>query len=125
MKKLFVLVALTLLASQVAWAAKPKGIEAKYAFQRVGKTVTVCGDIASAKYLQGSGREPTFLNFADTYRKHPFTVVIWGDTRAQFDYPPETLNGRSICVRGLIETYRSKPQIVVTSPAQITVVDGE
>jgi DNA/RNA endonuclease YhcR with UshA esterase domain len=123
MKKFLVLISLVLLTTQAAWAAKPKGIEAKYAFQRIGKTVTVCGDIASAKYLQGSGREPTFLNFADTYRKHPFTVVIWGDTREQFDYPPESLNGKSICVRGLIETYKSKPQVVVTSPAQITVVE--
>ena len=125
MKKLLVFVTLMLLSMQVAWAAKPKGIEAKYAFQRVGKTATVCGHIKSSKFLQGSGREPTFLNFADTYPKHPFTVVIWGDTREQFDYAPETLKGQSICVRGLIETYKSKPQIVVTSPAQITVVEGE
>ena len=56
MNKVFVFVTLVLLSAQVAWAAKPKGIEAKHAFQRIGKTVTVCGDIASAKYLQGSGR---------------------------------------------------------------------
>jgi DNA/RNA endonuclease YhcR with UshA esterase domain len=121
MKRLIVLAALSLLVSQAAWAGKPKGIKAKYAFQRIGKTATVCGDIASARYLQGSGRKPTFLNFADTYPKHPFTVVIWGDTREQFDYAPESLEGQSICVRGVIETYRTKPQIVVTSPAQITV----
>ena len=119
MRKVLIIVTLVLLTSQLAWAGKPKGIEAKYAFQRVGKTVTVCGVIESARYLQGSGREPTFLNFADTYPKHPFTVVIWGDTRAQFDYAPESLKGQSICVRGLIETYKSKPQIVVTSPKQI------
>lgn len=119
MRKALVVITLVLLASQLAWAGEPKGIDAKYAFQRIGKTVTVCGVIASARYLQGSGREPTFLNFADTYPKQPFTVVIWGETRAQFDYAPETLEGKSICVRGLIETYRSKPQIVVNSPKQI------
>lgn len=121
MRKVLLVFTMALLASQFSWAAKPKGIEAKYAFQRIGKKVTVCGLIESARYLQGSGREPTFLNFSDTYPKHPFTVVIWGDTRAQFDYAPETLEGQSICVRGLIETYRSKPQIVVTSPKQIMV----
>ena len=119
MKRTVVIVTLVLLATQLAWAGKPKGIEAKYAFQRIGKTVTICGVVESARYLQGSGREPTFLNFADTYPKHPFTVVIWGDSRAQFNYPPETLEGKSICVRGLIETYRTKPQIVVDSPKQI------
>lgn len=119
MKRSLATVTLILLASQLAWAGKPKGIEAKYAFQRIGKTVTVCGIIESARYLKGSGREPTFLNFAGTYPKHPFTVVIWGKIRPQFDYAPETLEGQSICVRGLIETYRSKPQIVVDSPKQI------
>jgi len=119
MKKILIVVTLVLLTSQLAWAGKARGIEAKYAFQRIGKTVTVCGLVENARYLQGSGREPTFLNFADTYPKHPFTVVIWGNTRAQFDYAPETLKGQSICVRGLIQTYRSKPQIVVDSPKQI------
>ena len=121
MKRSLTIVTLILLATQLAWAGKPRGIEAKYAFQRIGKTVTVCGIIESARYLKGSGREPTFLNFTDTYPKHPFTVVVWGKTRPQFDYAPETLEGQSVCVRGLIETYRSKPQIVVTSPKQITI----
>lgn len=124
MRRVLIIVTLVLLSSQLAWAGKPKGIEAKYAFQRVGKTVTVCGVVESSRYLQGSGREPTFLNFADTYPKYPFTVVIWGDTRAQFDYAPESLKGQSICVRGLIETYKSKPQIVVTSPKQIMLGDS-
>lgn len=123
MRKTLTIVTLVLLSSQFAWAGKPKGIEAKYAFQRIGKTATVCGTIASARFLQGSNRQPTFLNFADTYPKHPFTVVIWGNTREQFDYAPESLQGKSICVRGLIETYRSKPQIIVNSPKQI--IPGE
>lgn len=119
MKKNLVFVTLTLLTCQLAWAAKPVGIDAKDAFRRIGKQATVCGQVATAKYLKGSGREPTFLNLADTYPKHPFTVVIWGDDRDQFDYEPESLKGESICVRGLIEQYRGKPQIVVTSQKQI------
>lgn len=125
MRKLFIVIPMVLLATQTAWAGKPKGIDAKYAFQRIGKTATVCGDIESSRYLEGSGRAPTFLNFADTYPKHPFTVVIWGKNRGQFDYAPETLKGKHICVRGVIETYRSKPQIIVDSPAQITVVEQD
>jgi DNA/RNA endonuclease YhcR with UshA esterase domain len=105
MKKALVFITLTLLASQVALAAKPIGIDAK--------------DAATAKYLKGSGKEPTFLNLADTYPKHPFTVVIWGKDRDQFDYAPESLKGESICVRGLIEQYRGKPQIVASSQNQI------
>ena len=119
MKKGFVFITLTLLACQVAWAAKPIGIDAKDAFRRIGKKATVCGMVASARYLKGSGKEPTFLNFADTYPKHPFTVVIWGEDRDQFDYAPESLKGESICVRGMIEQYKGKPQIVATGQKQI------
>lgn len=119
MKKALVFITLTLLASQVALAAKPIGIDAKDAFRRIGKKATVCGVVATAKYLKGSGKEPTFLNLADTYPKHPFTVVIWGKDRDQFDYAPESLKGESICVRGLIEQYRGKPQIVASSQNQI------
>lgn len=119
MKKTVVVITLILLACQVAWAAKPIGIDAKDAFRRIGKKATVCGVVASSKYLKGSGKEPTFLNFADTYPKHPFTVVIWGEDRDQFDYAPESLKGESICVRGMIEQYKGKPQIVATGQKQI------
>lgn len=119
MKKSLVVFSLALMICQLAMAAKPVGIPAKDAFRRIGKTATVCGVVESARYLKGSGREPTFLNLADTYPKHPFTVVIWGESRDQFDYPPESLKGASICVRGVIEQYKSKPQIVVTGAKQI------
>ena len=119
MKKAVFIVTLTLLACQIAWAAKPVGIDAKDAFRRIGKKATVCGVVATTKFLKGSGKEPTFLNLADTYPKHPFTVVIWGEDRDQFDYEPESLKGESICVRGVIEQYKGKPQIVAKSQSQI------
>ena len=119
MKKALVFVILTLFTCQIAWAAQAQGMAAKDAFRFIGKKKTVCGVVASARYLKGSGREPTFLNLADTYPKHPFTVVIWGKSREQFDYAPETLKGESICVKGMIEQYKSNPQIVVDSPSQL------
>lgn len=121
MKKTLVLFTLTLFACQLAWAAKPSGIAAKYAFKRIGDRTTVCGVVAKASFLKGSGREPTFLNLADTYPKHPFTVVIWGESRDQFDYAPESLKDKKICATGVIETYKGKPQIIVDSPKKLWV----
>lgn len=121
MKKSIVLFTLTLFVCQFAWASRPSGIAAKHAFKRIGDRTTVCGEVARANYRKGSGREPTFLNMADTYPKQPFTVVIWGESRDQFDYPPESLNGKFICVTGVIETYRGKPQIIADSQKQIWV----
>ena len=119
MKKNLIFITLMLVTCQVAWAAQAHGIAAKDAFRHMSKKTTVCGVVASARYLKGSGKEPTFLNFDDTYPKHPFTVVIWGEHRDEFDYAPESLEGESICVKGLIEQYRGKPQIIVERPAQI------
>lgn len=118
MKRLLVLFILTIFATQLA-AAKPVGIKAKDAWRRVGDRTSVCGTIVDSSFLEGSGREPTFLNFGDTYPKHPFTAVIWGESRDQFDYAPETLKGKNICVSGIISTYRGKPQMIIESPKQI------
>ena len=65
---------------------------------------------------------PTYLNLDRPYPNQPFTVVIWGDDRSSFSPPPEkAYDGKKICVRGTVSAFRGQPQIVVTSPSQITV----
>jgi hypothetical protein len=87
-----------------------------------GKSVTVCGLVASTSYaLQSLGR-PTFLNLDRPYPKQPFTVVIWGEDRSSFSPPPEkAYSGKKICVSGPVSAFRGEPRIVVTGPSQITV----
>jgi len=88
----------------------------------IGMEETVCGIVASATYAIRSRGKPTLLNLDQAYPDEIFTVVIWGSDRSKFKNPPETfLKGKRICVTGIIETYRGKPQIVVRSPDQITV----
>ena len=88
----------------------------------IGKEKTVCGITASATYAIRSRGKPTFLNLDQPYPNQIFTVVIWGSDREKFKNPPETFfRGKRICVTGIIETYRGKPQIVVRGPEQITV----
>ena len=68
--------------------------------------------------------QPTFVNLDKAYPDQPFTVVIWGDDRPRFSSPPEVaFDGKRICVSGVIETFRGKPQIVVHDPKQI--VEGK
>jgi len=90
------------------------------AIHHVGETATVCGPVASAKYLT-SGRMPTFLNLDQPYPNQVFTAVIWGSVRPKFKEPPETLQGKSICVTGPISAYKGKAEIVVEDPGQIAV----
>jgi hypothetical protein len=99
-------------------------IPASEAHGHIGEAAAVCGHVASAAYFASVGGRPTFINLDRPYPDQTFTVVIWERARALFDVPPERLlDGKSICVRGTIETYQGKPQIVVEDPAQIEVRD--
>lgn len=109
-----------LLLSWCAVAVARDSISASEAAQHVGETATVCGTVASAKYVTTSKGQPTFLNLDEAYPNQPFTAVIWGDNRGGFSSPPEVaFEGKRICVSGVIETYKAKPQIVVRDPKQI------
>jgi DNA/RNA endonuclease YhcR with UshA esterase domain len=91
------------------------------AAEHVGNTVTVCGNVASATYAVRSQGKPTFLNLDKAYPKHIFTAVIFDGYRFKFAYAPESLEGKDICVHGLVESYKGKPQIKVRSPDQIKI----
>ena len=85
-----------------------------------GQTVTICSKVFGTKYLSNSGRQPTFLNLGANYPNSPLTVVIWGDDREKFKGTPETIFAdKNICVKGLIQLYRGKEEIVVSNPNQI------
>ena len=83
-----------------------------------GQIATVCGHVASTRFL-GSGRK-TFLNFERPYPNQPFTVVIPSAARVAFERPPEAeYRDQDVCVAGVIELYKGKPQIMLSGPAQI------
>jgi hypothetical protein len=89
----------------------------------VGRYATIRGRVAGAHYASSSNGSPTFLNLGVDYPSpRRFTVVIWIDNRAKFRAPERRYRGRTICVRGYVETYAGVPQIEASSPTQITVV---
>lgn len=46
--------------------------------------------------------------------------MIWGSSRHKFDKPPiQIYDSQSICVTGVIATFKGKPQIIVTEPDQL------
>jgi DNA/RNA endonuclease YhcR with UshA esterase domain len=106
-------------SSSVAQREYVNAIDAR---KYVGMQKTVCGIVASATYAIRSRGKPTFLNLDQAYPDEIFTVVIWGSERNKFKNPPEIyFKGKRICVTGIIDTYRGKPQIVVHGPDQITI----
>jgi hypothetical protein len=99
-------------------------IPASEASHHVGETAMVCGHVASAAFFASVKGRPTFINLDRPYPDQTFTVVVWERARSLFDVPPERLmDGKSICVRGKIEAYKGKPQIVVDDPDQITIAE--
>jgi DNA/RNA endonuclease YhcR with UshA esterase domain len=112
-------VGLCLAASAAAYAGVPRllSYQAKNHFR---ETATVCGLVVSAKYAASSPRSPTFLDLDHPNPRQPFTIVIWGDDRAKFGTPETTYASKRVCVTGTIEEYRGTPEIVVTSPSQIS-----
>ena len=109
--------------SRPAWAAVKvnTSITAEEAKDHVQETNTVCGVVASTKYLATKSKL-TFLDLGLPYPNQPFAAVIPNAARSKFRGPPEEVfKGKTICVTGLIIISRDKPQIVVEDPSQIQI----
>ena len=89
----------------------------------VGEEATVCGEVTGAKFSDRRKRKPTFIDFGPPHPNQLFTALIWGEYRDRFDYVPETLLGKTICVSGTITEYKGKAEIKVSDPAQIRVAE--
>lgn len=84
-----------------------------------GQTVRVRGKVVAAN---NTGKV-CFLNFHRNWRRY-FTVVIFASDFNRFPQPPEKLYfGREIKVYGLVREYQGKPEIIVSSPEQIEIID--
>lgn len=123
MKKMYWLPMLLVAAGLTAGRVNADGgsISAAEAASHVGESARVCGRVAGAKYATETRGQPTFLNLDRAYPNHVFTALIWGNKRAAFPYAPESLRGQRICVKGKIELYKGRAEIIVVSPSQIEV----
>jgi endonuclease/exonuclease/phosphatase family metal-dependent hydrolase len=87
---------------------------------QVGKMALVSGQVIGVASV---GRI-TFINF-DDQRPRRFEAVIFEDNLANFPKPPaEMYDGKIINIRGRVSVFQDRPQIVITSPAQIEVLDA-
>jgi hypothetical protein len=88
----------------------------------VGRIATIRGFVAGTKYAESSNGAPTFLDVGVDYPdSRRFQVVIWREDRSKFGLPESRYLRKTICVHGLVHTYRGVPEIEVRSPSQITI----
>ncbi len=115
----FLSVAVLAAAPLVAFAQAQEMIPAEIATKFVGKDGMVCGKVEKAKYAQSSEGEPTFLYMGGSFPRHTFSARIAGADRGKFGFPPETLEGKDVCVIGKIQRDASRAEIQVSSPASL------
>lgn len=86
----------------------------------VGQHVQACGQLTQVKrFAKG-----VYLTFGPQFPKEHLTGVIWADavpafTRQFADL--ESLQGKSICLRGKVETYKQHVQIQLATPQDVSV----
>ena len=118
MKILFI--SFMLFLSQHSYSEIEK-ISAIYANKHIGEVKVVCGKVKGTYLNRKSRGDPVYLNFQKDYPLAPFTAIIWTEyTGDEFGAKPEKrfLN-KKICIKGLIEEYNGKPQIVLRYANQI------
>jgi hypothetical protein len=105
----------------------PEAISPEEAIAYVGGIKTVQGMVVDSYWASASSGRPTFLNFCRPYPDHCFTALIWEDQRQQFigclgGEPEVVLLNREVCVKGLVELYQGKPQIILRECHQLEVI---
>ena len=87
----------------------------------IGEYGTIAGKVYGVSYRPDVKGQPTFINIgADYPSSNRMQVVIWGSDRGNWYYTPESLyRGQWIAVTGSIQLYRGVPEIIVSSPSQI------
>ncbi|MGN6530547.1 MAG: hypothetical protein ACTHK0_02180 [Ginsengibacter sp.] len=84
----------------------------------IGDTITVCSKVYGVKVLENE----TFVNLGARYPESPLALVIFTKDISNFNGTIESLYAdKSICVTGVIELYKDKPEMIISSPTQLVI----
>lgn len=102
----------------------PKGcFNAVQAKSLTGKTLSICGTVVSTKYSEKSGA--TFINLDRKFPNQIFSIVIWKTDKDNFSYDLSTLEGKTICVHGLIQDYNGTTTVYAKNEKEISILDED
>jgi hypothetical protein len=89
------------------------------ALKHQGEEVSVVGRIVRTNNIG----DITFLNFARDFHG-TLTIVVKKESYGRFPEPPETAYmNRTVRVRGKVATYKGSPQIVISGPGEIEILE--
>lgn len=93
-------------------------VSIKEVVNHVGKEVTLCDSVYSARALEGI----SLLNLGGKFPKDVITVVVFKSDRSKFEKEPVALfEHKRICVTGKVTLYKDKLQIIVNEPKQLKI----
>jgi ribosomal protein L40E len=102
----------------IGWEGDTPIIDWRYADQYYGQYVIVEGTIVDT-YNSGKA---CFLNFHPDWERY-FTAVIFASDFHKFPNNPEVYyKGKKVRVRGVIQEYEGKPEIILEDPSQIEII---
>ena len=84
--------------------------------------ITVCGKVEEITTMNRIKGKPTFLNMNGLYPNQKITLVIWRDNLLKFEQGVDYLFQKKVRVKGKVENYKGKPQIVIKNPSEIVVL---
>lgn len=105
-----------LLCAAFFMAKSQTTVSVKDVVNHVGKEVTLCDSVYSARSLENL----SLLNLGGKFPKEVITVVVFKADKAKFEKDPVALfENKRICVTGKVTLYKEKLQIVVNDPKQL------
>ena len=109
------------IANFPALTAKYKnGIDVKEAANNIGKKVTVCSRIVAIRATSTI----TQISLSEKFPNSPYTIIVFAKSYSKFTMSLEDLlKDKNVCVKGNIQDYKGKPQIIVEDPADIIIVE--
>lgn len=77
-------------------------------------------------FVEGSAKSPSGTNFVN-FKDAEFFLVTFKSDLGQFPdgEPSDLYEGKRLAVEGAISVYQGKPQIKLTDPAQVTVLEAD
>lgn len=118
------LLPLLLLSPLALIAEEPKiylaATETEALIAKEGQKVTVYGN------TEGSGKSSSGMNFVN-FKGAQFYLVTFQSDLTQFPdgEPADVFDGKRIAVEGAISIHRDKPQIKLTRPDQVSILEAE
>ncbi|MBD1384222.1 hypothetical protein IDJ75_02950 [Mucilaginibacter rigui] len=110
MKKLLILF---VFIAAFTFKASAQNFNAQEFNANLGKTKTLCDVVSSVKIFSDT---LTLINMGGNYPNQKYTIAVKGN-KITLDWA--NLKGKTMCVTGVFELHKNRPEIVAAQPDQI------